>query len=115
MKKHTTYYAKQTLSNNEKHKSQTKREKLNIETLQRNAVNTRKQVFWQYHKAKKAYETFSNLLVIDPTRMFRKFLPRFIKNENKEKLKIRRQLAVENSKVKSIYRKSALKSIQNAS
>ena len=33
MKKHTTYYAKQTLSNNEKHKSQTKKEKLNIETL----------------------------------------------------------------------------------
>ena len=41
---------KQTLSNNERHKNQTKKEKLNIETLWRNTINTIKQAFWQHHK-----------------------------------------------------------------
>ena len=35
---------------------------------------------------------------MDPPRMPRKFLPRFIENENEEKLKIRRQLAIEKFK-----------------
>ena len=90
--------AKQTPSNNEKHKNQTKKEKLNIETLWRNTINTRKQAFWQHHKAKRTYETFSNLLVMDPPRMPRKFLPKFIENENEEELEIRRQLAIEKFK-----------------
>ena len=83
---------KQTVSKNEKHKNQTKKEKLNIETLWKNTINTRKQAFWQHHKAKRIYETFSNLLVMDPPR---KFLPSFIQNENEEELKTRHQLAIE--------------------
>ena len=49
---------KQTISNNEK-KTITKKEKLNIQTLWRNTINTRKQAFWQHHKAKRTYETLS--------------------------------------------------------
>ena len=60
---------KQVLSDNEKHKTQTKKEKLNIETFWRKTVNTRKQTLWQHRKAKRTYETFSNLLVMDPPRM----------------------------------------------
>ena len=66
-----------------KTKIKQKKEKLNIETLWRNTINTRKQAFWQDDKAKRTYETFSNLLVVDLARMSRKFLPRFIKNANK--------------------------------
>ena len=92
---------KQTLSNNEKHKNQ----KLNIKTLWRNTINTRKQAFWQHHKAKRTYETFSNLLVMDPPRMPRKFLPRFIKNENEEEPETRHQLATEKFKSEIILQK----------
>ena len=48
-----------------------------------------KQAFWQHRKAKRTYETFSNLLVMDTPRMPKKYLPRFIKNENEKKLEIR--------------------------
>ena len=75
-----------------------KNEKLNIETLWRNTINTRKQAFWQHYKAKRTYETFSNLLVMDPPQMPRKYIPRIIKNENEEELKIRRQYAIEKFK-----------------
>ena len=48
-----------------------------------------KQAFWQHRKAKRTYETFSNLLVMDTPQMPKKYLPRFIKNENEKKLEIR--------------------------
>ena len=52
----------------------------------------------KHYKAKETYETLSNLLVMDPPLTPRKFVPRFIKNENEEELEIRRQLAIEKFK-----------------
>lgn len=87
---------KQTLSNNDKKEKGSKKEKINIKTLWRNTISTRKQPFWQHHRAnKKTHETFSNLLQMETPWMLRKFSPRFIKNENKDELKTRHQLAVE--------------------
>ena len=55
---------------------------------------------------------FSNLLVMDPPQMPRKFLPRFIKNENKEELKIRRQLDIEKFKSEINLQKKRSKKYQ---
>ena len=63
-----------------------------------NTLNTRKQAFWNYHRAKRTAETFENLLSMEPPQMPRKFLPRVIPNEPEDELQIRRDLAVEKFK-----------------
>ena len=61
----------------------------------KNTLNSRKQAFFQYYKAKSIAEIFTDLLKENPSKMPRKFLPKVIPNENKEETAIRQQLSLE--------------------
>ena len=65
--------------------------KQHISTLWKNTLNSRKQAFFQYYKAKNIAEIFTELLKENPPKMPRKFLPKLIPNENKEETAIRQQ------------------------
>ena len=52
---------------------------------------------------------------MDPRKMSRKDLAKFVENENEEELEIRRQLAIEEFKLRSVCRQKAVKSVKNAS
>ena len=73
--------------------------KQHISTLWKNALNSRKQPFSQYYKAKNIAEIFTKLLEENPPKMPRNFLPNIIPNENKEETAIRQQLSLEKFKV----------------
>ena len=60
-----------------------------MSTRWKNTLNSRKQAFFQYYKAKNIREIFTELLKENPPKMRRKFLPKVIPNENKEKTAIR--------------------------
>ena len=72
--------------------------KQHISTLWKNTLNSRKQAFFQYYKAKNIAEIFTELLKENPPKMQRKFLPKIIPNENKEETAIRQQLSLEKFK-----------------
>ena len=72
--------------------------KQHISTLWKNTLNSRKQTFFQYYKAKNIAEIFTELLIENPLKMPRKFLPKVIPNENKEETVIRQQLSFEKFK-----------------
>ena len=72
--------------------------KQHISTLWKNTLNSRKQVYFQYYKAKSITEIFTELLKENPPKMPRKFLPKTIPNENKEETAIRQQLILEKFK-----------------
>ena len=72
--------------------------KQHISTLWKNTLNSRKQAFFQYYKAKNIAEIFTELLKENPPKMPRKFLPKIIPNENKEETAIRQQLSLEKFK-----------------
>ena len=67
--------------------------KQKIQKLWQNTINTRKQHFWSHHRSKRTYETFQNLLAMDPPRLPRKFLPKFIENEDPDETFLRQQMA----------------------
>ena len=85
--------AKKAISLSEATKSKRK-----IDQLWKNSLNSRKQAFWQQYKAKNVAEKFSELLIMEPPQMLRKFLPKEIKNESEEETKIRKELAIEKVK-----------------
>ena len=66
--------------------------------LWNNTLNSRRQAFWQYYRAKQISEFYKKLLEKNSPQMTRKFLPRIIENESKEQMEIRKQLSVEKFK-----------------
>ena len=72
--------------------------KQHISTLWKNTLNSRKQGFFQYYKAKIIAKIFTDLLKENSPKMPRKFLPKVIPNENKEETAIRQQLSLEKFK-----------------
>ena len=72
--------------------------KQHISTLWKNTLNSRKQAFFQYYKAKNVAEIFTELLKENPPKMPWKFLPKAMPNENKEETPIRQQLSLEKFK-----------------
>ena len=72
--------------------------KQHISTLWKNTLNSRKQAFFQYYKAKNIAEIFTELLKEKNTKMPRKSLPKILPNENKEETAIRQQLSLEKLK-----------------
>ena len=69
-----------------------------ISILWKNTLNSRKQAFFQYFKAKNIAEIFTELLKEDIRKMPRKFSPKVIPNENKEETAISQQLSLEKFK-----------------
>ena len=84
--------------NTEKAKLEASKAKRNLKTFWSNNLNSRKQAYWQHHRAKRIADTFENLLAMEPPRMPRKFLPRIILNEDPEDLKFRKELAIDKFK-----------------
>ena len=82
----------------EKTENNAAKKKQSIMRLWNNTMNSRKQAFFQHLKAKKVAEIFSKLLMQNPPKMPRKFLPKRIKNEAKEETAIRQQLSIEKFK-----------------
>ena len=71
----------------------------------KNTLNSRKQAFFQYYKAKNIAEIFTELLKENPSKMPRKFLLKVIPNENKEETAIRQQLSLEKFKAENNLQK----------
>ena len=80
--------------------------KQHISTLWKNTLNSRKQAFFQYYKAKNIAEIFTELLKENPPKMPRKFLPEIIPNGNKEETTIRQQLSLEKFKAEISLQKT---------
>ena len=59
-----------------------------ISHLWNNALNSRRQAFWQYYRSKQISEVYKKLLEKNPPQMPRKSLPRIIENKSKEETKI---------------------------
>ena len=69
-----------------------------ISRLWNNTLNSRRQAFWHYYRSKQMSKVYKKLLEKNPPQMPRKFLPRIIENESKEKTEIRTQPSVEKFK-----------------
>ena len=82
------------------------RKKKDIISIWQNKLNTRKQAFWDHHRAKRTSETYENLLASNPPKMPRKFLPKVIEGEDPEETDIRKQLSVEKFKAEIALLKS---------
>ena len=88
--------------------------KQHISTLWKNTLNSRKQAFFQYYKAKNIAEIFTELLKENPPKMPRKFLPKTIPNKNKEETAIRQQISLEKFKAEIKLQKIRSRNIWNA-
>ena len=88
--------------------------KQHISTLWKNTLNSRKQAFFQYYKAKNIAEIFTELLKENPPKMPRKFLPKIIPNKNKEQTAIRQQISLEKFKAEIKLQKIRSQNIWNA-
>ena len=99
--------------NVEKGKTDTNANKIkqHISTLWKNTLNSRKQDFFQYYKAKNIAEIFTELLTENPPNMPRNFLPKIIPNENKEETAIRQQLSLEKFMAEISLQKNSLPEI----
>ena len=75
--------------------AETRTAKRTISELWQNALNTRKQTYWNHYRAKKTTDVFHDLLQQDPPKIPRKFLPRRIEGEPEDELEIRKQLSIE--------------------
>ena len=82
-------------SSDSKNEQQLNKTIRNIHQLWTNTLNTRKQAFWSYYRAKQTADTFELLLAEEPPKMPRKFLPREIPNEDPDQTEIRKKLEIE--------------------
>ena len=68
--------------------------------LWNNALNSRRQAFWQYYRSKQISDFYKKLLEKNPPQMPRKFLPRMTENETKKETETRTLFSVEKFKSK---------------
>ena len=79
-------------------RNESQKAKKDIGKLWKDTLNTRKQAFWTYYKAKTTTDIFQKLSEQNPPKMPRKFLPKAIENECEEETKIRQSIALEGFK-----------------
>ena len=79
----------------EEKKATALRHKKEIQGMWKNKMNTRKQTYFSFYRAKRTAETYEKLLEESPPRMPRKFLPKMIDNEDPEETAIRKNLSIE--------------------